>query len=146
MHFLFEWVDGITILPSTDASPVTSTTRLCYITDCTCVLCPYSQVATVSNPFPSWSVPFVIYYFPILLCDLSIPYLVYFSKPLYSNYRQFRLPRNNSTTSPGIEDSAFRFSVPIGSHWSPTAPAVPITLYGYRDRIYAHITSFIRCN
>ena len=56
-------------------SPVTSTTRLCYITDCTCFLCPYSQVATLSNPFPSWFVTFVLYSFSILLCDLSIPIL-----------------------------------------------------------------------
>ena len=62
-------------------SPMTSKTRLCYITDCTCVLCPYSQVATVSNPFLFWFVTFVIYSFLSLLCDLSTPILCVFPHP-----------------------------------------------------------------
>ena len=62
-------------------SPDTSTTRLCYITDCTCVLSPYSQVATVSNPLPFWFVIFVLYSFLSLLCDLSTPILCISANP-----------------------------------------------------------------
>ena len=62
-------------------SPVTSTTRLCYITDRTCFLCPYSQVATVSNTFPFWFVTFVLYSFLSLLCDLSTPILCVSANP-----------------------------------------------------------------
>ena len=71
-------------------SPVTCTTRLWYVTNCTCVLCPYSQVATLSKPFPSWFVSFVIYFFSILLCDLSIHIFCISPDPFILNIDSYR--------------------------------------------------------
>ena len=124
-------------------SPVTSTTRLCYITDCTCVLCPYSQVATVSIPFPPCFVTFVLYSFLSYLVTVTPLSCVFSQNPLILTTDSFACQELISTTFPGSEDSTFRISVTIRIHWSPTALAVPITLYDYRDMIYAPITSFI---
>ena len=126
--------------------PVTSTIRLCYITDCTCILRPYSQVATVSNPFPSCFVTFFSYSFCILVCDRNSPIFCISPKPLYSNYRQFWLSRTGCSTCPGSEDLNFQVSVNISCHWSPTALAVPIIICDYRYRIYDPITFFMRYN
>ena len=126
-------------------SPVTSTTRHYYITDCTCVLCPYSQVATVSIPFPSWFVTFVLYSFLSYFVTVTPLSCVFSQNPLILTTDSFACQELISTTFPG-SDSTFRISVTIRIHWSPTALAVPIELCDYRDRIYSPITSFIRGN
>ena len=127
-------------------SPVTSTTRLCCITDCACFLCPYSQVATVSIPFPSLFVTFVLYSFLSYLATFLPLSCVSPPNPFILTTDSFDCQELTSTTFPRSEDSTFRISVIIRSHWSPTAFAEPITLCDYMDRIYAPNTSLIRGN
>ena len=91
-------------------SPVTSTTRLCYITDCTCVVCRCSRVATVSNPFYSWIVTFVLYSFLSEFCDRN-PLSCVFPTPLFTESTDsLGCQEETSTSCRGREDSTFRIS------------------------------------
>ena len=80
-------------------------------------------------------IPFYPYFVPV------IPSLVYFPKPLYSNYRQFWLSRTNLYHFSGKG----RFNIPdqrdYQHHWSPTTLAVPIKLCDNSGRIYALLGS-----
>ena len=62
-------------------SPVTITSRLCYVTDYTCVFFPYSHFTTVCNHFPFWFVTFFIYSFLSLLCELFTRILCVYPNP-----------------------------------------------------------------
>ena len=139
-----EQVDEITILPFTgaivlwrarldSATSRTAPASFAHIHRSLLCLSPLLLVRNVSLLFLFYPTLWPFY-----------PYLVYLPKPPSTlTTDSFDCPELTSTTFPGSEDSTFRISVTIRSHWSPTALAVPITLCDCRDRPYAPITSSV---
>ena len=112
-----------------------STTRLCYIRNCICVLSTKSQLISVPNPFLFQLLTFALYFFLFLLCARSNA--IFFISPhafmLTTDIRSCHELR--STAFPIREYLTFWLGLALSIYCSPTFFAVPFTLCNNSSRM-----------